>query len=169
MQIALFFISTIIFIFIFIWFVYFIIEKNKKLISGIYRGQRLLICIILGYPVWAAILLSNEIVKNYISISNLVVVILLPLIVSTVLGILLQKFLHKIFKSKYYIIHLFPLVLILLCLLELILTMFILIIVEYNHTIKELLVLEIGIFLASLFFSSKIVSKRCDEDGKIVK
>ena len=83
--------------------------------------------------------------------------------------LLLQKFLHKIFKSKCYIIHLFPLVLILLCLSELILTMFVLITVEHNHTIENLLALEFVMFLASLFFSSKIVSKYSNEDGKIVK
>ena len=158
MQITIFFICSLFFIFIFIWFVSFIIEKNEKLISGIYSGRLILICIMLSYPIWAISLLCNDIVKKVISVQSFVVIFLLFPIVLIALGKLLQKLVQRSFKSKYYI-NLFPLFLILHCLFILVLTVLIIKNTGYSNQIETVLALAIGIFFASLAFSSKVVSK----------
>lgn len=169
MQVTIFFISSIIFILIFIWFVSFIIAKNEKLLSGIYRGRLILTCIILGYSVWTISLLCNDIVQTLIPVQIFAVILFLfPPIVSIAFGMLLQKLIQKSFKAKYDI-NLFPLFLILLCLFILALTLFVMKNTNYNNQIETTLALSIGLFLASLAFSGKVISKYDDKIEKKVK
>lgn len=166
MQIGVFFIFSFVFILIFIWFVSFLFEKFEKSVSGGYRGFFIFMCVALGYPVWFISLLGN--VKNIVSWQNAIINFLLFPIFLIVLGRLLQKLIQRSFKSKYYI-NLFPLFLILLCLSIFVLTVLVIKNTGYNNQIATVLALATGMFFASLFFSSKVISKCNDKIEKKVK